>query len=273
MARGDPMNWFKLLALLSLLFLSSESLISAEHEQFRIRSFSTGANGEISAIVELPEDSSPNAEDFQLVIDDKPIASARDTRGLVLNTMFLVDVSGSMKGSKKDSPLEDAKNALSSFLSKTKFRSQDQFALTSFADHDTPLSSFKDSREQISAKVRKLETEGKTTRLYQAVDNALKNSSKDDPRTRQIFVVISDGKDEDEQTEERHRQLMADSKASLVPIYTVFRGKTEPPFKAVLSELANAAGGRFFLSRNEPELADALRQIYRLETNNRKPLV
>jgi Mg-chelatase subunit ChlD len=262
------MTWFTFLALVSLLFVPSASSISAEREQFHIRSvFADKKTGDISAIVQLPQESSPKASDFQLLIDNNVVATARETRGLVLNTMFLVDVSGSMKGSKNDSPLEDAKRALSLFLNKEKIRAHDRFALTSFADKDTPLSSYKESRE-ISALIPTLKTEGTTTRLYQAVDRALKNRPKDDPRTRQIYVVISDGKDEDEETEAKHRQLMADSKASLAPIYTVFRGKTEPPFKAVLSELANAAGGRFFLSQNHPQLADALRQIYRLETSS-----
>ena len=259
------MTQSKFLAAASLFFALIVSYVFAAEEPFRIRSFSTDQSGEVSVVVELPPGLTPKTADFDLLIDNKIVATAREIRGLDLNVMFFVDVSGSMKGSKNDSPLEDAKNALSSFLTKTKIRPQDQFALTSFADNDTLLAS---SREEVSKSVKTLKPVGKTTRLYQAVDNALKKRPKDDPRTRQIFVVISDGKDEDEQSEDKHRQLMADSKASLVPIYTVFRGKTEPPFKLVLSELANAAGARFFLARNEIEITDALKQIYGLETSS-----
>jgi Mg-chelatase subunit ChlD len=219
---------------------------------------------EVSAIVELPGEPFPKPPDLRLLIDDEVVTNARETRGLDLNVMFLVDVSGSMKGAKRDSPLNDAKKALSSFLTTT--REQDRFALTSFADSDKPLASFKDSREQISETVGKLATEGSRTRLYQALDNALKNRPKDDPRTRRIFVVVSDGKDEG--SEVTREQVMADSKASLVPIYTVFRGKTEPPFRAVLELLANAAGGKYFFTRDERELASALDEIYRLEKNS-----
>jgi Mg-chelatase subunit ChlD len=259
------MTQSKFLAAASLFFILIVFYVFAAEEPFRIRSFSNDQSGEVSVVVELPAGLTPKTADFDLLIDNKIVATAREIRGLDLNVMFFVDVSGSMKGSKNDSPLEDAKNALSSFLTNPKIRPQDQFALTSFADNDTLLAS---SREEVSKSVKTLKPVGKTTRLYQAVDNALKKSPKDDPRTRQIFVVISDGKDEDEQSEDKHRQLMADSKASLVPIYTVFRGKTEPPFKLVLSELANAAGARFFLARNEIEITDALKQIYGLETSS-----
>jgi Mg-chelatase subunit ChlD len=238
--------------------------MSAEQERFRVRSVSVDPASEVSAIVELPGDPSPKASDFHLLINDEVVGSAQETRGLDLNVMFLVDVSGSMKGSKSDSPLNDAKKALSSFLTKT--REQDRLALTSFADSDKPLASFNDSRERISATVGQLATEGTKTRLYQALDNALKNRPKDDPRMRRILVVISDGKDEG--SEVTREQVMADSKAALVPIYTVFRGKTEPPFRAILELLANAAGGKYFFTRNERELANALAEIYQLEKSS-----
>ena len=258
------MTWLRFLAAVGLLFVPFASLMSAEQARFRIRSMFIDSASEVSAIVELPGEPFPNPSDLQLLIDDQVVASARETRGLDLNIVFLVDVSGSMKGSTKDSPLLDAKKALSSFLAKT--RQQDHFALTSFADLDKPLSSFNDPRGKITETVGKLAIEGTKTRLYQALDNALKTRPKDDPRTRRIFVVISDGKDEG--SEVTREQVMTDSKASLVPIYAIFRGKTEPPFADVLSEMAKAAGGRFFSTRNERELARALDEIYQLEKNS-----
>ena len=124
------MTWFRFLAAISLLFVPSASSMPAEREQFRIRSAFVGAAGEVSAVVELPPGSTAKSTDFQLLINDRVAATARETQDQRLNLMFLVDVSGSMKGP----PLNDAKNALPSFLSKA--RPQDQFALTSFADED-----------------------------------------------------------------------------------------------------------------------------------------
>jgi len=219
---------------------------------------------DVSAIVELPGEPFPTPSALELLLDGKIVASARETRGLDLNIMFLVDVSGSMRGSKNDSPLNDAKKALSSFLGKT--REQDQLALVSFADTDKFRSSFNDPRDHVRQSVEKLQSEGTKTLLYQALDNALKNRPKDDPRTRRIFIVISDGKDEG--SEVKHEQVMKDSNASLVPIYTIYRGKTEPPFADLLSELAKAAGGKFYATRNASEITRALEEIYQLEKNS-----
>lgn len=254
------MTWFRFLAAISLLFVPSASSMSAGREQFRIRSAFVGAAGEVSAVVELPPASTPKSTDFQLLIDDRVAATARETQDQRLNLMFLVDVSGSMKGP----PLNDAKNALPSFLSKA--RPQDQFALTSFADEDKLRSLFADPREKLNGALRNLRVEGKRTKLYQALYNTLKKGPKDDLRTRQIIVVVSDGKDEG--SDVTLEQVITESKATLVPIYAVFRGEIERSFADVLAGLANAAGGNFFSTRNRDEIATALEQIYRLETNS-----
>ena len=194
------------------------------------------------------------------MIDDRVAATAWETQYQRLNLLFLVDVSGSKKGQR----LNDAKNALPSFLSKA--RPQDQFALTSFADEDKARSLFADPREKLNGALHNLRVEGKRTKLYQALYNTLKKGSKDDLRTRQIIVVVSDGKDEG--SDVTLEQVITESKASLVPIYAVFRGEIERSFADVLAGLANAAGGNFFSTRNRDEFASALEQIYRLETNS-----
>jgi Mg-chelatase subunit ChlD len=253
-------------------FLAATSVLSAlivfsvfaAEEPFRIRSVSTAQPGEVSVVVELPSKLTPKADDFDLIIDDKRIV-AREVRGLVLNIMFLVDVSGSMKGSKKDSPLEDAKKALLSFLGKK--RQQLQFELTSFADQDTQLSSSKNPQEHINKSIQSLGPEGTKTRLYQALYNALTKDHKDDLQTRRIIIVVSDGKDEGSEVKLLDK-VIAESKASLVPIYTVFRGQIEQPYSDILNLLAKAAGGDFFSTKDAKELGSRLEQIYDLESRS-----
>jgi Mg-chelatase subunit ChlD len=263
------MMWFRFVAALSLLLVLPIELTAAEPEVLHIRSGVLDSNGDVSAIIELPEEPTGDAPEFQLWIEGKPVATARETRGRILDIMFLVDVSRSMEGSKGDSPLKDAKDALSAFPFKS--RAEDRFALTVFADDDLTLSSFDDPGEKFKEVVRDLKTKGNKTLLYdalkKALDNELKNRSKDDHRTRKIFVVISDGKDEGSKIE--LEKLMEDSKHSGVPIYTVFRGRTEPPFRAVLNALATKAGGDYFFARNVGQLASRLEEIYRLETKSR----
>ena len=74
------MTWFRFLAAISLLFVASASSMSAEREQFRIRSAFVGAAGEVSAVVELPPGSTPKSTDFQLLINDRVAATARKPR-------------------------------------------------------------------------------------------------------------------------------------------------------------------------------------------------
>jgi Mg-chelatase subunit ChlD len=254
------MTWFKFLTAVTVLCLSSTSLMAAAAEPFRIRSASIKPAGEVSAIVELPPESTPKSSDFQLLIDDSIAATARETQDQRLNLLFLVDVSGSMKGA----PLNDAKAALSAFLAKT--RPQDQFALVSFADEDEVQASLTDQRAKLEEAVRNLRVQGKRTKLYQALYKSLKISPKSDPQQRQIIVVVSDGKDEG--SEVSLEQVIAASKESLVPIYAVFRGEIDRSFADVLAGLANAAGGNFFSTRNQDEIAAALERIYRSETNS-----
>jgi von Willebrand factor type A domain/TIR domain len=254
------MTWFRFVAAISLLFVPFASSMSAEREQFRIRSAFVGAAGEVSAVVELPPGSTPKSTDFKLLINDRVAATARETQDQRLNLMFLVDVSGSMKGQR----LNDAKNALVSLLAKA--RPQDQFSLTSFADEDRLQSSFAEPREKLNGALRNLRVEGKRTKLYQALYNALKKGPKDDPQTRQIIVVVSNGKDEG--SDVSLEQVITESKAMLVPIYAVFRGEIDRSFADALAGLANAAGGNFFSTRNRDEFASALEQIYRSETNS-----
>jgi pSer/pThr/pTyr-binding forkhead associated (FHA) protein/Mg-chelatase subunit ChlD len=249
-------------SLASLFLALIAFFVFAAEEPFRIRSVSTAQPDEVSVVVELPLGLIPKAADFDLIIDNEVVTNARETRGLELNIMFLVDVSGSMKGSKNDSPLEDAKSALLKFLGNK--RPEDRLELTSFADQYAPLSSF--DKESIKT----LQAVGTKTLLYQALhialDDAAKNRPKDDPGTRRIFIVISDGKDEG--SDVTREDVMAESKAALVPIYTIFRGKTDPPFRAILESLANAAGGDYFFTRNETQLTNALEKIYQLEKNS-----
>jgi Mg-chelatase subunit ChlD len=245
---------------ISLLLVATVSMVAAQTEPFRIRSVFVNPSGELSAIVDFPPGTTPKSTDFHLLIDDRRVATARETQDQRLALMFLVDVSGSMKGP----PLNDVKSALPAFLSKT--RPQDQFALTFFADEDRVMSSFEEPRDKINDALRNARAEGKRTKLYQALYNTLRQGFKDDPQTRRIIVVLSDGRDEG--SDVTLSQVITESRARLVPIYAVFRGEIEQSFADVLSGLANAAGGNFFSTRSRNEIASALDQIYRLETNS-----
>jgi hypothetical protein len=237
----------------TILLVSPAPIMAAQDDAFRIRSANVGRDGTVAAVVRLPAGVSPKSTDFQLVIDGKPVATARDMHDEQLNLTFLVDVSGSMKGR----PLNDAKNALTSFMKNV--RTQDKFSLISVADLDKHRSGFGDPPGSFTKALTTLEAEGKQTKLYDALYKALTQAPKDDPQGRHILVVISDGKDEG--SEKTLQDVIDASREALVPIYAVYRGQTKP-FADVLSGLANAADGTFFSATAQREIEDALAQIY-----------
>src|SRR5262249_15605727 len=57
----------------------------AAEEPFRIRSVSTVQPGRVSVVVELPSGLTPKPDEFELLIDNKPVATVREIRGLDLN--------------------------------------------------------------------------------------------------------------------------------------------------------------------------------------------
>jgi hypothetical protein len=255
------MTWLTFLVVVGLALMPSVSMVAAQTEALRIRSFFVNSPGELTAVVEFPPGATPKSTDFRLLFDDRQVASARETPDQRLNLMFLVDVSGSMRGA----PLNDIKSALPKFLKTT--RPQDQFALTLFADEDRLESSFEQPRDKFEAALEKAQPRGKQTKLYRALYNTLKQGLKDDPAIRPIIVVLTDGQDEG--SDVRFDDVVAESKARLVPIYAVFRGKIDAkPFQDVLSGLGYAANGTYFPTRSENEIAIALDRIYRLETSS-----
>src|SRR5262245_47382673 len=248
------MTQSKFLVATSLFFALVVSPAFTAEEPFRVRSVSTPQPGEVSVVVELPPGLTPQAADFGLVIDNKTVP-AREVRGQDIAVMLLVDISGSIKRG----PLNDIKKALLSFLDKT--RPQDQFALTTFADDDKLVSPFKETRDNLRRAIQKLDITGKNTKFYRALYNALGNLQDSDQQRRTIFIVISDGKDEG--SAESLKEVIARSKNSAVPIYTMFHGETD-----VLRDLAQDTNGKFYPAQNAAEIRAALEKIYELETRS-----
>jgi len=254
------MTWLMFLVAVGIAFVPSVPMAAAQTDTLRVRSSFVNSAGELSAVVEFPPGPLPKSSDFGLLIDDRRVASGRETQDQRLNLMFLVDVSGSMQGA----PLNDIKGALPKFLKTA--RPNDQFALTLFGDDDRLETNFDQPRENIAAALTKVQARDKQTKLYRALHNALRQGFADDPQVRRIIVVLTDGKDEG--SDVTLEQVVAEAKARLVPIYAIFRGKTDKPFKDVLSGLANSASGHYVFTVNENDIALALDRIYRLETSS-----
>lgn len=250
------MAWLTVLVSLTFLLGSSDSLRAAEPESFRVRSAVAEPPGQLSAVVVIPPGATPPATDFELLLDDRRV-TAQKVQDHQLSVMFLVDVSGSMKGA----PLADIKDALSRFLKAA--RAQDQYALTFFADRDWPGAP---SRDKIEEALSSVKVQGKLTLLYQALFNGLQRGQSSDPQIRRILVVLTDGKDEGSQV--KFQAVVKESTAKQVPIYAVFRGDIDRSFEDLLTGLAKAANGDFYSTHTSDEIVRALEKIYARETNS-----
>ena len=226
--------------------------------------------GELSAVVELPPGTAPQASEFRLMMNRKAVATANAVNtfgesGNALALVLCVDVSGSMNGG----PLRDIKHALLSFIGEAANRPEDRIALISFADDAITVSSFDKPREQLADAVLKLKTRGGHTRIYHALYKALDSLQRPDLPKRRRVIVISDGKDEG--SIETLENVTTKTRALGIPIDAVGRGKIDREYQQVLSGLAESAGGQFVEADPDTlSLKDAIARVYRdlLETRS-----
>jgi len=257
--------WAKLLTGFSLLSVFHASLVVAQQSQFRVGPVYTDRAAEVSVVVELPQGvAAPDASNFSLILDGKALAVAKEIKpfkksGRKLALVLCVDVSGTMKKKKKGGPdpLADTQTALLSFLGKV--RTQDRIALISFADEDKMKSSFDKTRKDLTEAVRRLQSEGSTTRLYQALYNALGQLRGAKPKLRRV-LIISDG--HDEKSLENFKAVKDKANTLGIAIDAVGHGRIDRNWTDILNGLADATGGRFVHARHLGELTAALNGFY-----------
>ena len=229
----------------------------AAEQRFHVRAAYTNNRGEIVVVVELPPGMTPKASDFSLLIENSRV-TAKEIHGQDLDFTLLVDVSGSMKGR----PLNDVKAALFSLVDQAQAKPKDQFELVAFGDKETTLSELKQPRQHLKEAIGALDAKDQTTKLYQALYNALDKPQHADLERRRVVVVISDGKDEG--SEDMREPAIKRSKASGTPIHAVFRGEVGKQYADELQSLADATAGKYHATVNQDELKTNLINIYQL---------
>lgn len=115
-----------------------------------------------------------------------PLVQSKEGIAIVLG----IDTSGTMKGQ----PLENAKKAVSEFISR--MDAADQAAIVTFDDKVAMASGFSSNREKLTRDVQKIQIAGNQTKLYDAIFESIRMTSVSGLPSRKTLVFLSDGKDE-----------------------------------------------------------------------------
>jgi Ca-activated chloride channel homolog len=210
-----------------------------------------------------------NENDFSILDDHKPpqsILNFKRETDLPLHMGLLIDVSGSVNGR-----FGFEQDAAVSFLQHTVRGGFDKAFVAGFNQHSEMTQDFTDNVTLLSNGVRRLQNGGGTA-LYDAIYQACKEKflkDRPDHPTRKAIVVVSDG--EDNQSEVSRAQAIEMAQRAEVIIYAISTDDTGLVLRGdkVLSQLAEATGGRAFfpfkmkdVARSFSAIEDELRSQY-----------
>ncbi|MBL7198795.1 MAG: VWA domain-containing protein [Anaerolineae bacterium] len=174
------------------------------------------------------------------------------------NVYLVVDVSGSMEGSK----LSNAQEALRVFMDQVKGDSE-RVGLVSFATNATevvPLDELTRSRAQIVRAVEKLEAYGDTA-LLDAVALAYQElQALEDAERINAIVVMTDGRENNSQVSlDRLTHYIRESNEIGVPVVIFAIGYGSDADTGVLRSLAESSGGQYYTGD-----LDTIRRLYKI---------
>lgn len=188
-----------------------------------------------------------STDNFSLLENGKQVekmnVEPRDPAKQPVFSVFIIDVSGSMKGK----PFEEAKKAARVFVSQMK--SGDKAAIVQFSDKVFILSNLTGDKDKLFRAIDGLRIGGNTA-LFDGVVTGL-DVLKDSNLAEKVAVLLSDG--EDNNSKASYDNCLKAAKASGVSIYAVGLGKTGPPVEK-LSSLAKESGGKFLHAPSEESL-------------------
>lgn len=202
-----------------------------------------------------------NAHDFTLLEDGVKTSAAdrvipfRDAH-LGIALIVALDASGSMNGR----PLAAIRKGLATLVSRK--RPEDRVAVLSFADDTRWETTWNTSEQATQDSFRNLQTRGDLTRLYDALDDAIneftRQSEKDkDFPIRRCILVISDGHDEGSRT--TLAKLLSHVTISRVRLDTVGLAHS-PLWLGSLRQIARTGFGEFQLASSPEALSSMLGQ-------------
>ncbi|MGE5059104.1 MAG: VWA domain-containing protein [Betaproteobacteria bacterium] len=184
--------------------------------------------------------------DFNILDDHKPpesILNFQRQTDLPLQMGLLVDVSGSVHGR-----FEFEQEAATGFLEHVIRPGFDKAFVVGFNQHGQITQDFTDNVSLLSAGVRRLHNGGGTAlfdAIYKASRDKLSKDNSDRP-VRKALIILSDG--EDNQSEVSEAQAIGMAERAGVIIYAISTDDSGLVLRGdnVLSQLAEATGGRAF---------------------------
>ena len=225
----------------------------------QIKLFVTASNVDGAPVMGLESGAFEVSEDGTAVSD---VAVQRFLEsGEGLSVVLAIDVSGSMRGA----PIENARDAARTFISK--LNPQDRVAVVTFGDAVAVETGFADDRTTAYARVGEIKATGRKTIIFDGVHESIKRLSATNLPVRKSIVVLSDGRDEGSAV--TLEDCVAAAGEQNIQVSTVGLGQMgERPLKTLrrMSRLTEGA----FLQAKRPQdlsiiyatLADRLRNSY-----------
>jgi Mg-chelatase subunit ChlD len=194
--------------------------------------------------------------DLKLFAQGQEIATASGIRpfertGYGLTAVLAIDASGSMRGA----PLNAIHDSIAKFVDQA--RSQDQVAVTTFADQTQTDVPFNSGRAELAGKLKNIQVRGKFTRLYDGLLDTLALFTARQPRRRQL-VVISDGHDEGSQ--HSLAEVLVRAKSLAVVIDSIGLTKDSGEYLGTLQQISLQTGGSYARAQTGEQLEALIAQ-------------
>jgi VWFA-related protein len=180
----------------------------------------------------------------------------------IINTVLVLDKSGSMKGKASDtdarSKIEALHEAACRFIDLTRPNSRTTLLpfSTTVATPRPPTS----DRAMLKRRIREITAEG-GTRLYDAILDGIDTVAATAKEGKRVVVVLTDGRDESPGSRASPVEIIRRAKEEKVTLYTLGLGREHEINKTVLEQLAKATGGEFFHASNQQRLMNIFEKL------------
>jgi Mg-chelatase subunit ChlD len=214
--------------------------------------------GSIEVLVELPNNGTAEAQEFQLIEDGhltsrgasaSPFRNSKWKLALVL----ALDVSRSLTTKEFD----EVKKATIDFITQIK----DPVALISFGDSADTLATFDTPRESLTGVISQLHPIGNRTRLYDALDTCMRQLENRPPPERQRIIVISDGAEDSRAGPDSIDTVIAKAEKHRVAIDTIWVPTAAAGARNTLVRISERTDGYHVDALQSQQILHGLRQV------------
>ncbi|MDE6014493.1 MAG: VWA domain-containing protein [Acetatifactor sp.] len=187
------------------------------------------------------------------------------SNGENLNIAFVVDLSGSMSGTK----LSTTKSAINSFIDV--LEDEDKAAIVSFTNSATVSCNMTDDKVTLKNAVKSMRASGLTS-IYKGIEKAIGVFEDAETDGYKMMIVFTDGYDEPSTRYDIHyRALVEMANEKDIVIYTIGISTID---EALLTKVAESTGGKYYYASVISELQGKVDEIkdetidYKKDSNN-----